>query len=131
MDRPDDAADVVCQHLAQRLVHLASVAFGQQGVTELGLDHREGGLDVGALVVVRPEGVALVGEQVVHALPCPVARSKRWEWSEWTSKQTPATGGLGAPSNSWGRISKGSFAAGRHPMHLERTAACGIQPCSP
>jgi hypothetical protein len=40
---------------------------------ELGLDHREGGLDVPPLVVIGEERLALVGEQVVHALPRAVA----------------------------------------------------------
>ena len=71
--RLDEAADVVGEELEQDLIDLRGRALGADGGTELGLDHREGGLDVGALVVAVEELGPLKVEVVEGTLPQQVA----------------------------------------------------------
>src|ERR1700683_1493399 len=66
VDASNQHAEVVCDDLAQNLVHLTDFGLGANRVPKLALDHGEHGLDVRPLVVVGQEGVSLVGEKVLH-----------------------------------------------------------------
>lgn len=48
-------AEIVRQHLAQRLVYLPRIALGSECATELALDRAEGGFYIAALMVVLHE----------------------------------------------------------------------------
>jgi hypothetical protein len=65
----DQAADVVTDDLAQNLVHHRHICLAADVVAELGLYHREHGLDIAALVVVAKKFLAAVLEVVEHLFP--------------------------------------------------------------
>lgn len=50
--RPNQDANVVAEYFAKNLVYLPHLALAPNRISELALDHREHGFDVGALVVV-------------------------------------------------------------------------------
>ena len=65
----NEAANVVADDLAQNLIDHRHVGSAADVIAELGLYHREHGLDVAALVVVSKEIVAAVLEVVEHLRP--------------------------------------------------------------
>ena len=59
-------ADVVAKHLTKSLFDLPRVALAPQRTPEQPYNHRVGGFDVRALVVVLQKVIALVHEVAVH-----------------------------------------------------------------
>ncbi len=67
--RANKATEIMAKDLTQNLVHLSGKRLRTDVSTELGLDHREGRLDVRPFVVVLQELLAVVGEEPVHPNP--------------------------------------------------------------
>jgi hypothetical protein len=106
--------NVVADDLARHLVDLSLKGLGAQRATELALDHGEGGLHVGALVVVGQESATALAKVVKHLLPrwggtehllkaacCPLPRfplkPNHCPWLAWHGRDD-GTGGCLAPS---------------------------------
>lgn len=77
VDGRDQHADVVAQELAVKLVDLRRLVLRLHGPAKLCLDHRKYRLDVGSLMVVRQEVLALVLEVVEQLAPQVVLASHR------------------------------------------------------
>ena len=52
MNSLNQHAEVVTEHLTEHLVELSDITLAPYRITELALDHGEGGLDVRPLVVM-------------------------------------------------------------------------------
>ena len=68
VERADEAANVVAEHLAQRLVLHRHLRLGTHGITEFGLDHAEGRFGVAPLVVMGVELFLIEREEVERLL---------------------------------------------------------------
>ena len=67
--RLNQAANIVAEDFAEHLVRHRGVRLAPHMVPELRLDHAEGRLNVGPLVIMPQELLAVEGKVVEHLLP--------------------------------------------------------------
>ena len=65
----DEAADVMAEHLTERLIDLCRLSPTSQGIPELRFNHVKGSFRVGAFMILRHEPFLIVREVVKHLLP--------------------------------------------------------------
>jgi hypothetical protein len=67
--RLNQAADVVGQHLAQRLIDLRCFSFASQAITKLRLDHAKRGFNIASFVVLLEKPLLVKFVVVIHLPP--------------------------------------------------------------
>lgn len=77
VDRLDKATDIMAQHFAQRFVHLRLIRLAAETFTKLALNHREGGLNIRAFMIVLHKRILIVVILAREAFPSMVVLYKR------------------------------------------------------
>ena len=65
--------EVMTKHFTKRFIHHRGIGLAAQRVSELALHHAKRGFDIGPLVIVLQELLALEHEEVVHLAPLSAA----------------------------------------------------------
>lgn len=69
VDRLNDDADIMAEHLTKSLIDLSGFSLASQGNAKLCFDHVERGFDVAALVIALHESLRVVAIQMKHLFP--------------------------------------------------------------
>ena len=110
--RLNQAADIVAEDLAEHFVRHRHIGLAADVIAKLRLDHAEGAFDVGPLVIVPQELLAVEGEVVEHLLPEP-ARCPAVDALERNIRRGPMLG------NDIHVVDAGIALIGRHFPHIE------------